>query len=594
MVPPPNSPLASAPTAQSSNRLDETIQLSSSDRDSSAVKSIQTKGTRDQKSRAELPRHVALVQGSAPSLSHEANAVLRDRLRVTSIILSVGFATLFLQRLIFPSMSLVAEPILIYSNLAVILVTAFVGHRLCAKCPHILRHLRFAEILVFGSMAFFFSVITYHLLETAAEYRYAPPISGPWTLLIFTYALLIPNNWQRAAVVVSCMAILPISVLLIWRWTTPDVTRVYATEMDFYGMLGNSATIMALVSTLAIWGVKLIRSLRRAAFEARQLGQYQLKRPLGAGGMGQVFLAEHLMLKRPCAIKLIRPEMAGNPETLARFEREVQSMARLTHWNTVEVFDYGRADDGTFYYVMEYLPGMNLDQLVRQFGPMPPARVVHLLMQTCDALEEAHTKELIHRDIKPANIFAARRGGRWDVAKLLDFGLVRSSRTTTDIELTQQGDISGSPLYMSPEQALGENLDVRTDIYSLGAVAYFLLTGRPPFEDSNPLRVIMAHARDVAVAPNAHGVDISEKLQDIVMQCLAKKRDDRFASAQELHDALGCCTDIGTWTQADAVAWWQTYGCPSKKQLDAEVFDDKQVACPNGACREPAVSLAKS
>src|SRR5205085_4446481 len=203
----------------------------------------------------------------------------------------------------------------------------------------------------------------------------------------------------------------------------------------------------------------------------------------------------HQLLRRPCAVKLIRPEHAGNVANLERFEREVQIMATLTHWNTVEIYDYGHAEDGTFYYVMEYLPGLSLEQLVLQHGPLPPERVVHLLKQVCGALREAHAIGLIHRDVKPSNILICERGGLHDVAKLLDFGLVLAPGVSADgADLTQEGSIAGTPAYMSPEQAGGqENLDLRSDVYSLGAVAYFLLTGHPPFAGRSPVKVVAAH-----------------------------------------------------------------------------------------------------
>src|SRR5256885_2896070 len=196
--------------------------------------------------------------------------------------------------------------------------------------------------------------------------------------------------------------------------------------------------------------------------------------------MGEVYFAEHQLLKRPCAIKLIRPSLSQQARVLARFELEVRATARLSHWNTVEVYDYGRTDDGTFFYVMEYLPGLSLAELVERHGPLPPERVIYLLRQACQALREAHGMGLIHRDIKPANIFAAQRGGLHDVTKLLDFGLAKRKAEAPAMQLSQHGSITGSPLYMSPEQASGQRADHRSDIYALGAVAYFLLTGYAP------------------------------------------------------------------------------------------------------------------
>jgi len=297
---------------------------------------------------------------------------------------------------------------------------------------------------------------------------------------------------------------------------------------------------------------------RSKAFEARQLGQYRLIAPLGAGGMGEVYLAEHNMLKRPCAIKLIRSEQAGDPHVLARFEREVRMTARLSHWNTVEIYDYGRTEDGTFFYVMEYLPGLNLEDLLERHGPLPAERVVHLLRQTCQGLREAHAVGLIHRDIKPGNLFAAQRGGLYDVVKLLDFGLVKPVAEIPSARLTQEGAISGTPLFMSPEQARGlGDVDARSDIYSLGAVAYTLLTGRPPFERKSPMEVMIAHARDDVTPPSQLQPDVPADLERVILRCLAKRPQDRFQDTDSLEQALADCAAADQWTQARAARWWQ-------------------------------------
>ena len=272
----------------------------------------------------------------------------------------------------------------------------------------------------------------------------------------------------------------------------------------------------------------------------------------------QVYLAEHQLLKRPCAIKLIRPEKAGDPRALARFEREVRATARLSHWNTVEIFDYGHAQDGTFYYVMEFLPGMNLAQIVKSHGPMPAERIVHLLRQTCEGLREAHRAGLIHRDIKPGNIFAAERGGLHDVAKLLDFGLVKPVATEDALELTTDGAIAGSPLYMSPEQALGdERPDARSDVYSLGAVAYYLATGHAPFEADKPLKVIFAHQHEAVVPPTQHVPDLPADLEQVILRCLEKAPENRFPNAEELAHALADLESADRWGEDEAARWWR-------------------------------------
>ena len=247
-------------------------------------------------------------------------------------------------------------------------------------------------------------------------------------------------------------------------------------------------------------GAHLINTLRREVFEARQLGQYRLVKRLGAGGMGEVYLAEHRMLKRPCAIKLIHPDQAGDPHVLARFEREVRMTARLSHWNTVEIFDYGRTDDGTFFYVMEYLPGLSLEDLLERHGPLPAERVVHLLRQTCQGLREAHQVGLIHRDIKPGNVFAAQRGGLYDVVKLLDFGLVKPVGENPSVRLSQEGGISGTPFSCRPSRPAASTIST--------PAATSTPSGPSPTRcspDARPLTarmrmdVMIAHVRDEVV-----------------------------------------------------------------------------------------------
>ena len=245
---------------------------------------------------------------------------------------------------------------------------------------------------------------------------------------------------------------------------------------------------------------------------------------------------------------------------LARFEREVQATAKLSHWNTIDIYDYGIADDGTFYYVMEFLPGLSLDRLVEQNGPLPAERVVHLLRQVCAALREAHEAGLIHRDIKPGNIFAAERGGVQDVAKLLDFGLAKPMMNVDSLDLTQDGGITGSPLYMSPEQVIGDTPpDERSDIYALGCVAYYLLTGRPPFERDQAIKVLLAHANAPVTPPRELVADIPADLEDVVLRCLAKAPEDRWQDAASLADALAACDSADRWSREEAARWWRDH-----------------------------------
>jgi len=277
--------------------------------------------------------------------------------------------------------------------------------------------------------------------------------------------------------------------------------------------------------------------------------------------MGEVYLAEHQLLKRPCAVKMIRSGAATDPQALARFECEVRLTATLSHPNTVEIYDYGRSEDGTYYYVMEYLPGLSLAELVERYGPLPPARMVYLLRQVCGALREAHAAGLIHRDIKPSNIIAARRGGMDDVAKLFDFGLVRLASTVRAADRSAEGQVLGTPLFMSPEQATASReLDERSDIYSLGAVAYYLLTGRPPFEGEDGIAVMIAHARDPVAPPSRVRSGIPKDLERVVLLCLAKDASERFQDAASLERALGACACADNWDQDQAARWWRDYG----------------------------------
>jgi eukaryotic-like serine/threonine-protein kinase len=307
-----------------------------------------------------------------------------------------------------------------------------------------------------------------------------------------------------------------------------------------------------------LFGNHRIKAPGCGPFEGKQLGQYRVIARLGAGGMGEVYLAEHRLLERPCAIKFIKPDRAGDPQVLARFEREVRMTARLSHWNNVEIFDCGRTEDGALFYVMEYLPGLSLEDLLERHGPLGPERAIHLLRQICQALREAHGIGLIHRDIKPANVFVAQRGGLYDVAKLLDFGLVKPVDETASARLTQEGVISGTPLFMSPEQAVGrDDLDAPSDIYSMGAVAYAMITGRPPFGGTNPLEVMIAHARDSVAPPSRLNAEVPEDLERVILRCLAKRPEDRFQNVEALEKALSRCAVAYQWTQLDAACWWK-------------------------------------
>lgn len=304
-----------------------------------------------------------------------------------------------------------------------------------------------------------------------------------------------------------------------------------------------------------------IIGLEKEVESARKLGQYTLQTKLGEGGMGAVYRGRHAMLRRPTAVKVIRPDHVG-ANSLGRFEREVQHTAALTHPNTVRIYDYGRTDDGLFYYVMEYLQGFDLEALVRRDGAMPVGRVVHLLEQAVGALAEAHAQNLIHRDIKPANLMVC--GDRYlpDVVKVMDFGLVKELKTDSTGSLTEVGMIAGTPHYMSPE-AISSPQDVgpATDVYAIGCVAVFLLTGRELFTGATPMAICGMHLHVAPEPLSERAPDVPEPLAALVMRCIAKSAADR-PSTEELHEALVAMKTEpwARWTRADARAWWTEHG----------------------------------
>jgi tetratricopeptide (TPR) repeat protein len=299
----------------------------------------------------------------------------------------------------------------------------------------------------------------------------------------------------------------------------------------------------------------------RDASAARSLGNYDLVHKIGGGGMGEIWAARHRLLARPAAVKLIRSDRVGGDadrarEARARFEREARATAALTSPHTVELYDYGVADDGAFYYVMELLDGVDLEMLVTEHGPMPPARVVHVLREACEALADAHEAGLVHRDIKPANIVLCRRGPRRDFVSVVDFGLVGLRDEEQADKLTREGTVGGTPAYLSPEAALGEEIDGRADLYALGCVAFWLLTGALVFGEKTPTAMVIAHAKEPPPKLAAQAT-VPAELESLIMSCLAKDPDQRPRSAAELGAALAAIEMGHPWTQTRAREWWR-------------------------------------
>jgi hypothetical protein len=329
------------------------------------------------------------------------------------------------------------------------------------------------------------------------------------------------------------------------------------------GLTFNSALSCILVVVIATTVSRTVHGLRERVREAMKLGQYTLDEKIGEGGMGVVYRASHALLRRPTAIKLLPPERAGE-HNLVRFEREVQLTSMLTHPNTVSIYDFGRTPEGTFYYAMEYLEGLDLQTLVDSDGPQPAGRVTHILAQVCGALTEAHGVGLIHRDVKPANVILCERGGTPDVVKVLDFGLVKQLGPSERTDLTRSGAdrIIGTPLYLSPEGITDpSSVDGRSDLYALGAVGYMLLTGVPPFTGGSVVEVCGHHLHTVPTPPSEKiHAPIPVDLEQLILKCLAKSPNDRPPGAATLRGELLGCSTASSYTPENAAHWWQTRG----------------------------------
>jgi len=512
-----------------------------------------------------------LFEGDSGS-GHSNNSLVQTRLQAAALAIGFGFA-------IFASWTCVREFTSTSLHLGYVFLTvellstaSLVGIGIwLARVPNASAScLRWCELMIFGIPTLFFAVLHYlEIVFMAQNFSLIPqmPMSG-WIILIFSYAIFVPRSWTRILGVVLTISVFPVFATGIAFLNHKDVRK-----MLFFDQSSVVEMVLALAATIfaSVSGVHIITYLRTKADEAKELGRYRLKEKIGSGGMGDVYLAEHRLMKRPCAIKVIRAEKAGDPRAIARFEREVKATSRLNHWNSISIYDYGRTSDGTFFYVMEYVTGLSLQELVVRRGALAPARAIYLLKQICSALIEAHSMQLVHRDIKPANLMVTELGSAFDVVKLLDFGLAKpvtdALPKNEDSELTVAGSLTGSPLYMSPEQALGEmQADQRSDIYAVGGVAFYMLTGRPTFESGATLKVLLSHIHEKAVAPssvqkNGHGPPISPALDAIVLKCLEKSPSERFQTARELFDALQSLPESKDWNERLAEQWWTSNCC---------------------------------
>lgn len=363
--------------------------------------------------------------------------------------------------------------------------------------------------------------------------------------VVFARVLVIPSTGRRT-LVMSSVGLAPMLV----------VALVNPMDIPVPAFVAGTGIFCVVAVVLCTIGSAVIYGLRAQVHEAMQLGQYTIEEKIGEGGMGTVYKARHSLLRRPTAIKILRPERTS-AENQKRFEREVQITSELTHPNTVAIYDYGSSPDGTFYYAMEYLDGVDLDALVKRDGPQEWSRVVHVLSQVCGALQEAHDRGLIHRDIKPSNIILCSRGGVPDVATVVDFGLVTEFQH--DGQLSDDDIIAGTPTYLAPEAITDpKTVGPAADLYGVACIGYFMLTGEPVFSGRSVLEIFIRHVEAEPTPPSACTDNpIPERLEAVIMQCLAKNPADRIASAAALQAALDALE--GTWDPDRARQWWSRY-----------------------------------
>lgn len=427
------------------------------------------------------------------------------------------------------------------------------------------RALRAADVAAMAAYGMAFAIMC-----TQAEQMEIPAAVAVFAagIIAISRAVVVPSNWPRT-LWISIVGVAPAAIAAGWLTAHDPAASEYQRQVAYI----DNFCFGALGVTVATVSSRIIFGLRREVRRVKQLGQYQLDEKIGEGGMGAVYRARHSMLRRPTAVKLLHHASEHN---LQRFEREVRLTAQLTHPNTVAVYDYGRTQDGVFYYAMELLDGIDLEKLVRQGGRLPPGRVIHILRQVAGALAEAHDIGLIHRDIKPANILLCERGGRPDVAKVVDFGLVKNLEEP-DGSLATSGNnlIIGTPLYLAPEAIRQPcSVDARADLYALGAVGYFLLAGVWVFDGTSILEVCGQHLHSNPVRPSARtGAELPVDLEDVLMRCLAKEPGERYAAA-ELVDALDACRDAHAWEKADADLWWKTFRAHGDRDDDVSGTSD--------------------
>jgi len=409
----------------------------------------------------------------------------------------------------------------------------------------------------FTAASFTIALMAVHLGGVRSPYMHGISI------VALVWAALVPTNWRRGLPTFLQIGLSFPLVMGVGAAVSPDARSAWMARDAMIVFVGNyvfvlSSCILSVILSHLVWN---------AQQQARRIGSYELEERLGQGGMGEVWRARHHMLARRAAIKLIRPEALGGDArarriALARFEREAQSTASLRSPHTIELYDFGISDTGSFFYVMELLVGQDAQSLVRSFGQQPPERVLYLLDQICDSLAEAHAAGLVHRDIKPSNVYVCREGLHYDFVKVLDFGLAKDRRAGPSKETQQTIDhVTGTPAYMAPEVILGgSQVDARADIYSVGCVAYFLLTGTVVFEAETLMKIMVRHVHEPPVAPSERTeFPVPAALDRLILQCLEKDPARRPQDARQLRLLVRACRTERAWDDDRARQWWETH-----------------------------------
>ena len=493
---------------------------------------------------------VAAADAFADDLAAEAAGRLRIAALVMAALWGIG---LLVNHLVFPYLSLRPDQIVPWTPVSdlVGVVSIAVSAAVFAIAPRVARNPdRLSTVAITYEVALAFGI-------GVVNQWYPVALAGrlSWIcVVILLFPLLVPGS-TRMVLIGSVLAASmdPVGILIARARgvEAPSLTLVAWTYLPNY-----------VIAVMAVIPSKILAHLARKVARARQLGSYHLVEQIGRGGMGEVWKAEHRLFARPAAIKLITSQRLDEASAVAeqRFRREAQAAAALRSPHTIQLYDFGITRDRRLYYVMELLEGCDLQTLVTRFGAQPPARVASILRQACRSLAEAHAAGLVHRDIKPGNLHIGRLGLEYDFVKVLDFGLVKreSGAGGVDVQLTSPEAISGTPAYMAPEMASDEPVDARADLYALGCVGYFLVTGQRMFDGNHPMQVLLQHLRDEPVPPSVRlGRPVPAGLERLLIQCVAKSPADRPQDAAGLAEALGAA-GAGEWTQTDARRWWET------------------------------------